>query len=390
MTGAPAAGQILLVNPTADLYGATRAALSVVCHAGSRGYQWTVVLPDDGPAAAAFEQAGSTVVLFPSLTVIRKKSLRGLGALSLLGSMIPSARALTRLIHQRKIDLVYTNTALLPTAATAARRTGRPHVWHIREVFDELGPISLAYARFVARNADVLLCNSRATGAQFPDGTYLQVIHDDWVESTGSDAPPLRVDGSPVIATMGRLSARKGMHVLIEAFARLKQGPFPTARLVIAGACFPGNERYTRHLHDLVAHHNIEDAVTFTSHLNEPDRLYAAADLFCLPTTRPEGFGLVVLEALAHGLPVVVSDHGGALDFVEEGRHGRFAEPGDPASVATACERALRETLPTQQTAQEVRTRFAYPANTRAVVDHFDQMLHGHTADRRDHAHPHA
>lgn len=107
----------------------------------------------------------------------------------------------------------------------------------------------------------------------------------------------------PMVLFLGRLHPKKGPDILIEAFAQAK---LPDTVLVLAG---PGEDGYVRELKQVVAKHGIEKRVVFTGMLHGRDRIaaYADADLFCLPSHQ-ENFGIAVVEALAAGTPVLISD----------------------------------------------------------------------------------
>jgi glycosyltransferase involved in cell wall biosynthesis len=107
----------------------------------------------------------------------------------------------------------------------------------------------------------------------------------------------------PIILFLSRLHPKKGLDLLIPAFAKLKH---KDARLVLAG---PAEPQYQKQLTGLAQAHGILDRVLFTGMLYGTDRVAAMADadVFILPS-RQENFGIVVIEALASGTPVVISD----------------------------------------------------------------------------------
>ena len=88
----------------------------------------------------------------------------------------------------------------------------------------------------------------------------------------------------------------------------------------------------------------------------------AALDILVLPSTSPEPFGLVVLEAMASGKPVVATAHGGPLEIITDGACGRLVPPGDPAALAVAIEQLVGD--------PGLRTRWGVAARERAVA-HF-------------------
>lgn len=127
---------------------------------------------------------------------------------------------------------------------------------------------------------------------------------------------------------------------------------------------------------DIVTRDRVEPRPNVRVHRAEPNspllfELYAQADLFVLPT-RAECFGHVTVEALASGLPAIVSDVGGARDIVDDGVTGWLIEPG-AAAIAAALQRALdaREVLPRMGAAgrRVAEERFDGRRNDRVLVD---------------------
>lgn len=143
---------------------------------------------------------------------------------------------------------------------------------------------------------------------------------------------------------VGRLDERKGVHVLIEAMAQLPA----EATLDVYGR---GEERYAQTLRAQVDRLGIGDRVSFgVSERADLRRLYAAADVFVFPVTWEEPFGLVPIEAMACGTPVVATGTGGSGEFLVDGGNALLVPPDDPRAIADAVERlagdpALREKL---------------------------------------------
>jgi glycosyltransferase involved in cell wall biosynthesis len=158
-------------------------------------------------------------------------------------------------------------------------------------------------------------------------------------------APPS--DG-PVIITAGRLDPQKDHATLLRAFARLvSQRP---ARLVILGQ---GPLRAS--LEDLARRLGVEDRVALPGYVEEPLPHLRSADLFVLSSIY-EGFGNVLVEALACGLPVVSTDcPSGPSEILDGGAFGRLVPPGDVEALAAALLEALAE--PRRPAEQQRRAR---------------------------------
>ena len=148
-------------------------------------------------------------------------------------------------------------------------------------------------------------------------------------------ASPAFTSDDPVILFVGRATERKGAFDLIEAFATLDGD----ARLCIIGR---GNEEVIR---GQCERHGVWDSTTILGEIphHELPNYYAAADVFCLPSYS-EGFGMVNLEAMACGTPVVTSDLEAIRAYITNKENGLLVEPGDTVAISNAISRLLDST----------------------------------------------
>lgn len=143
--------------------------------------------------------------------------------------------------------------------------------------------------------------------------------------------------GDLVLLFSGKLSARKGVDLLVEAVRRLPAGL--RERAVIA---FLGDGALAGELaHAAAAAPEVRAVFLGFQNQRQLSRYYHAADLLVLPSRSSETWGLVVNEALHHGVPCVVSDRVGcAADLIDERSTGRTCAGDDPAALAAAIESA--------------------------------------------------
>lgn len=152
---------------------------------------------------------------------------------------------------------------------------------------------------------------------------------------------------------MSRLHPVKDVRTLLLAVASLKD---PGLRLTVAGE---GDPRHTSELHALVRALGLDTAVEFTGHLREPEKsaMWETHDLFVLPSLH-ENFSLSTVEAMATGMPVIVSDQVGVADRVVAANAGRVVPGADPQALA----RAIREL-------SDSNMRYEAGANARRLVE---------------------
>ena len=171
---------------------------------------------------------------------------------------------------------------------------------------------------------------------------------------------------APVVVSAGRLDPGKGHPTLLEAFALVQQ-ELPSARLLICGQTSVSTS-YELSLKRRTNELGLSTAVVFAGHRTDLPALFAASDVFCLPTEN-EPFGLVFLEAMAAGLPVVACHSGGVPEIVQHGATGLLSSPGDPAALAAQLLILLRNRRVAEEmgTAGKRRAATAFsPMNTAA------------------------
>lgn len=176
-----------------------------------------------------------------------------------------------------------------------------------------------------------------------------------------------------VAVAVRRLVPRTGIDVLLDAWAAARSLPAGSTLLVAGDG--PEADALRRQLHRLAPEHRVEllGAVDETTLLD----LYRAADVAVVPSVRLEGFGLVALEALACGTPVVVTDCGGLPEAVT-GLAVPVVAAGQPAGLAAALEGAARGGLPTRERCRTHAEQFGWPA---VVARH--QAIYDEAAARR-------
>lgn len=254
--------------------------------------------------------------------------------------------------HARRVgaDLIHTNSLHSLYGWAAARLCRRPHVWHAREIVTQ-SAAALRLERFLARHfADAVIATSNAVAAQLrlPG---VEVLHDgvDPQEFRPTKAGRFRSsqgipDDVPLISSVGRIDTLKGVDVLLDAFPAVTEA-FPEAHLVVAGPAVPGKEAYAAALEHRAAGMG---GVRWLGPRHDVPELLADTDVFVLPSTGPEGFGLVLVEALASGARVVSTDAGGASEIVRRAptASARLVPRGDAPSLTAAVVDLLTESWP--------------------------------------------
>ena len=174
---------------------------------------------------------------------------------------------------------------------------------------------------------------------------------------------------------MGRLEPRKGFPIALQAFERLV-GTVPGVRLIVAG---DGQDRR--------AYEALPEALKQRiTMLGRPSNealpaYFAAADVFVASATGREAFGIVLLEAMAAGLPVVASDIPGYREVVRDGAEGLLVAPGDASAVARAVATVITDRALARRLRAAGRRRaegFSWSAQAGRVLDLYTVATGGH------------
>lgn len=143
------------------------------------------------------------------------------------------------------------------------------------------------------------------------------------------------------ILFVGGIEERKGLHILIDAIAAIKQ-TIPAIKLHIVGGIRKAS--YYNDLLNQIVNLGLQDSIVFKNHLSNSELMqeYSEAALFVLPS-KEESLGVVLLEAMATGTPIVASNIGGIPDIIEDGQNGYLVNYGDSQAMASSIIKLLSD-----------------------------------------------
>ncbi|MEO0079396.1 MAG: glycosyltransferase family 4 protein [candidate division WOR-3 bacterium] len=265
---------------------------------------------------------------------------------------IPRVR---RFFQEHRFDIIHIHGAISPTLPLVALRASRAinvitlHATHERSLgYALLHPWLKPYFQAI-HGLVAVSAAARDSAAKYFPGPYRIIPNGIDTDFFSPSVPPLPEldNGKPKILFLGRFEPRKGLKYLLKAFPKVV-AEVPDVQLVIVGTGLFGYS-YKGYLDK-----EFRDQVHWAGLIPAEDRprYYASCNVFCSPAIGHESFGIVLLEAMATGKPVVASDIEGYRTVVTSGREGLLVPPRDIDRLAQALvmllkDRALAERMGT-------------------------------------------
>jgi phosphatidylinositol alpha-mannosyltransferase len=188
-------------------------------------------------------------------------------------------------------------------------------------------------------------------------------------------------DGRPSILFVGRFDPRKGLKYLLQAIPYVVE-KVPDARLVVVGKGVL-DSYYRRYLDNRYRDHVIFEGFVTPEELPS---YYATCDVFCSPATGSESFGIILLEAMATGKPIVASNISGYRSVVSDGVDGLLVEPRDAQALAQALILLLRDSLLRARLGHKGREkalRYSWNRVTKQIEEYYQEVAERSQSRRR-------
>jgi glycosyltransferase involved in cell wall biosynthesis len=343
---------ILYVHPSDELYGADRILLQLVEQLDKQRFRPIVVLSNDvsydGLLSNLLKERNINYFHL-NLAVLRRRYFTPQGILFYIIRLFISTLTLAHIIWRNKIDIVHSNTLAVIPGALAAFLTRKNHIWHVHEIITKprfLWRLTAWLSSHLSRN---VVAVSKATCHHLCNGNInnkdiTKVIHNGFdisrYEQANGSGKKVRKEwgisfNQPLVGMLGRFSNWKGQDYFLEVASSINQN-YPNVRFALVGGTIPGQEEIINKLKSLANNLNLSSVVIFDEFRTDVPAVLDAFDIFVLPSILPEPFGLVVVEAMATGKPVVANSHGGCKEIIENGVTGFLVEPNKPEEMVLA------------------------------------------------------
>jgi len=374
--------KVVYLNPSGQLGGAEKVLLDILSSlkATEPAFKPHLVVSADGPFVTKARGLGVPTTLLPFPSALARlgdggaggPAGRQIGFPALFGRMAKAGGAaalyLNRLRRELKRlapDIIHTNGCKMHLLGMWARPRRTPIVWHIHDYISARPLMANALPRFAKRCAAVIaISNSVAEdirsvcGQKTPVHKIYNAIDLDRYSPDGEKNDLDALAGMPpadpgtirvgMFATMARW---KGHEIFLKALSLLPEES-RVRGYIVGDALYQtdGSQYSIPELRGKAEQLGIADKVGFTGFIEEPAAAMRTCDIIVHASTQPEPFGLVIIEAMACGRAVVVSQAGGAAELIVAGENALAHKPGDAAELAArisqlAANEVLRKSL---------------------------------------------
>ncbi len=372
--------KIAIIMPLAEQRGGGELMVLHLMQQGQDlGVEWLVVFLSNGPMVQQVRALGVTAVVIDA------------GRLREVPRYLAAVQRIARLVRRENVDLLFgwMNQGHL-YGSPAAKLAGIPAAWY------QIGlPLTPGWNDRMATRlpaAGILACSQAAADAQarlapvrpmrivYP-GVELERFEPEHLPSPSEAKQKLGLPlTGPLIGIVGRLQRWKGMHVLIESLPEVLR-THPDAHCVVVGGDHAPEPEYPAFLRERIGTLNLTDKVTLAGLQSNVPEWMQAMDVI-VHASDHEPFGIVVIEAMALGKPVVAGDAAGPTEVITDGVNGLLTPYGDAPALARAILHYLDDPEFARKTGAAARAR-ALEFSTRRYAENCVAALQGLLQDKK-------
>lgn len=331
--------KIGIVTPSFYPYlsGVTEHVYNTYQELKKRGHTVKIITPSLGDDATEIQQdlyrVGRGIPIFSN------------GAIGIISFSFRLTKRVKEILNKERFDLLHIHEPFVPILCLAALKYSKAVNIATFHTFRTSSPVYSLLRWFLKKYNDklhgriVVSDSAREFTSKYFDGEY-QVIPNgvDIYRFRNNGVIERFNDGAFNILFVGRLEPRKGIRYLLRAFPLVKDA-FPTSRLIVVGGG-PFITYYRRLIPP-----SVRGSVLFEGRVTKEQLplYYSTCHVFCSPALGGESFGIVLLEAMASGKPIVASDIEGYKNVIQNEQEGLLVPPKDPKAIASAIIRLLAD-----------------------------------------------
>ena len=352
--------RIVYLNPSGRLGGAETSLREFLASVRAAEPSWDLwlLLGEDGPLAGIARDLGVKVAVMPFPPALarlgdagRRSTLAGL--LGASAATAAYARRLGRWLGKIEPDIIHTNGLKMHLLGAWTRPRGASLIWHIHDYLSAR-PLMRRLLYPFRKKCCAAVVNSESVGrdlARVLPGLRITTIYNAVdLERFAAQGTRLDLDakaglsaaapGTVRVGLIATFARWKGHEIFLEALARLPSN-VPVRGYIIGGPIYQtdGSQWSMLELQQTADRLGLSGKIGFTGFLEDPSAAMRSLDVIVHASTQAEPFGMVIIEGMACGKPVIASQAGGAAELFVDGENALGHVPGDSAGLARQLER---------------------------------------------------
>ncbi len=363
---------ILCVHPGYELYGSGRSFLSSLqaIKKNIPGARVTALIPQPGPLVKYLEPIVDALLIV-NIGVLRKGELKQ-NPLKVIWKIIKGVWNVKKI--SADYDIIYVNTIVIADYIIASRIIKSKSIIHVREITQ--GIQKIIFSLMLKISGSFIIFNSKKTRDSFrflnyrKCGVVLNGVRGcNNVEELKLPKPQIN------LLVIGRFNSWKGQDFFIDALNILDEFEKKRIRVRIVGDVFEDRYEFKEVIYRKRKQHSLTEIIEILPFTEKPIQHYMWSDIVVVPSTKPESFGRVAIEAMSAGRCVVAAAHGGILEIVKDKKTGLLFEPGNKHSLAEAIRWLLNNQDSIGKFGREAKIRFQDHFSEERYISEFGTLF---------------
>lgn len=330
--------KILYLHASAELYGSDITLLQLVTRINKKEYEPHVILPCYGPLFDKIREQNIKVSVI-DYPIVRRSEFTPIRLIKFCINYLKKSKLIKKYCMENNIDIIHINTLAVLEGIYLKKKLDLKIVWHIHEIIEKPKIVASFLRKCALKYSDMIIAVSIAVKKQLigKKNEYdkkIDIVYngiDNTIFNPTNEYKYLYGElnlptDATVIGMIGRINSWKGQKDFIEAVSPILKKNDKVYALII-GSAFKGQEWRVEELNTLIKEDFNSEKIKLIDFRTDVKNFYCLFDVFVLPSTLPEPFGLVVTEAMASGTPVVAYNHGGASEIVVDEETGLLVPP---------------------------------------------------------------
>ncbi len=362
--------KLLTISATCERGGSDINLLRLLRSLDKNEYDILHLVPYPGSLMDEFSNAGVRLMAvdMPRMRLFKNP----LKYITVLLKFFPTVFKIKKIIVCNQIDLICTSSMVNLYGALAAKLTHRPHILIAVEYLPVLSP----FTHYFLLLSDKIICCSDMVSRMFKKSgkvlvKYPGVDLNEFSPHVDSRAvkEELGISGN-LVSMVTRLDKWKG----VETFIRAAKYVEHEAKFIIFAELVLGKEKYLNKLENMIKQLRLDGRVFIRITRCTPE-VIAASDIIVHASLRPEPFGLIVIESMATGKPVIASKLGGPLEIISDGADGLLVESANPQILALAISGLLKNPKVASEMGVKAREKVTEKFNIKEYARSFDGIF---------------